>query len=169
MRAELARRGLVFYGDNQTLRVRLEKDETKGLFKGDLQGMSEDYLRDGCRLLSIPSTGGKGTLIDKIERYNDYKRQKIADEEEEGDLNAGLPRPDDRLGTPTGAAILGTQGSLIYSWPYAEYLQAYSLAKGTTENALTFRYWRTLRYPNVSADKLWPVRYSDGRIDDSEA
>ena len=168
MRAELARRGLVSYGDNQALKSRLEKDEAHGLFKGDLQGMSEEYLREGCKLLSIPSTGDKGTLIDKIERYNEWKRQKLANEEREGEINAGLPRPDDWLGVPTGAAILGTRGSLIYSKPYSEYLAEHSLANGTTKDALTFRYWRTLRYPNVPADELWPVRYYDGRINASD-
>lgn len=90
MRAELARRSLVNYGANKDLKARLDNDETKGVFKSDLQGMSEEYLRDGCRLLSIPSTGegckllsilspgDRQSLINNIGRYNAYKNQKIA-------------------------------------------------------------------------------------------
>ena len=168
MRAELARRGLVNYGNNHELRTRLEKDEEKGIFKGDFQTMSIQYLRDGCQLLSIPRTGDRQSLINNTRRYNAYKRRKIANLEPEGEINAGLPHPEDRLGAPTGVPILGTQGSSVYCKPYAKYLAEYERTNGSTKDALTFRFWRTLRYPNASADELWPCRYSDGRISASE-
>ena len=168
MRIELARRGLVTHGNNQELRTRLENDETRGVFKENFRTMSDEYLRDGCRLLAIPSRGDRQSLINNIRRYNVYKRQKIANMEDEGDMNAGLPQPEDRLGAPTRIAILGTQGSDIHCKPYAEYLTKYQHANGTTQDALTFRYWRTLRYPNASPDELWPCRYSDGRINASD-
>ena len=145
MRAELARRGLVSYGANHDLRTRLQSDETRGVFKGDLTEMSEEYLREGCRLLSIPRTGDRHSLVENIEKYNQYKRQKVANDEREWDLNAGLPTPDDRLSWPTGGAILGTRGSSIYSKPYTEYLDNYKLVNSTSRDALTFRYWQTLQ------------------------
>ncbi|CAF9942599.1 hypothetical protein IMSHALPRED_003904 [Imshaugia aleurites] len=77
MRVEHAHRGLVTYGDNQDLRTRLEHDETRGVFKGDFDTMSEEYLEDSCQLLSIPSRGDRQSLINDIKRYNMYKRQKI--------------------------------------------------------------------------------------------
>lgn len=168
MRAELARRGLVTYGNNDDLRTRLQDDEARGMFKEEFQTMSDQYLRDGCMLLSIPSRGSRQNLINNIRTYNAYKRQKIANMEDEGIINAGLPQPEDRLGAPTGVAILGTRGSEIYCKPYAKYLADYQLANGTTKDALTFRYWRTLRYPDASPEELWPCRYSDGRINASD-
>ena len=111
--------------------------------------MSEEYLREGCKLLSIQSTGDQRILVG----YNEYKRQKIANEETERDLNAGVPRPDDRLGEPTGDVILGTRDSNTYSKPYTEYLDNYKLVNGTTKNAFTYRYWRTLRYSSVNVEK----------------
>ncbi|CAF9923821.1 hypothetical protein IMSHALPRED_006026 [Imshaugia aleurites] len=164
MRSDLERRGLVVYGNNQDLRTRLERDETRGVFKGDFDTMSCVYLRESCQLLSIPSTGDRQSLIDNLKKYNVYKRQKMDDMEDEGEINAGLPQPEDRLGAPTAVRILGTRGSEIHCRPYAEYLAGYQRAKGTTQDAWTFRYWRTLRYPDASPDELWPCRYSDGRL-----
>lgn len=83
-------------------------------------------------------------------------------------MNAGLPRPDDRLGEPTRIAILGTQGSDIYSEAYSRYLREYERVKNTTKDAFTYRYWRTLKYPNASGTELWPARYCDGRINASD-
>ena len=59
--------------------------------------------------------------------------------------NAGLPTPEDRLGPPTGATILGTLGSRLYHVSYHKYIQDYQLREGTTEHALTLQYWRALR------------------------
>ena len=145
MRAELARRGLVNYGANHALRTRLQSDEARGVFKGNLVDMSDEYLREGCQILSIPRTGDRQSLINNIRRYNAYKRQKIAQEEAEGSLNAGLPTPDDRLGEPTEDVILGTRDSSTYSKPYSEYLDSYKLVNSTTKDALTFQYWETLQ------------------------
>ena len=88
--------------------------------------------------------------------YRVIRREKIDDMEDEGEINAGLPQPEDRLGAPIGVAILGTRGSEIHCRPYAEYIAGYRLANGTTKDAWTFRYWRTLRHPNASPDELWP-------------
>ncbi|CAF9916458.1 MAG: hypothetical protein ALECFALPRED_010726 [Alectoria fallacina] len=143
MRAELKRRGLVNYGNSTDLKARLENDDARGVFKGNLANMSDQYLLEGCQILCIPSTGKRQKLIQKIKAYNRYKRAQ-RDDEEKG-LNAGLPTPDDRLGKPTEEKILGTPESRLYMKSYNEYLQDYELRHQTTEHALNLRYWRTLR------------------------
>lgn len=144
MRAELKRRGLVNYGSSTDLKARIQNDDARGVFKGNLANMSEQYLREGCKILCIPSTGSRPKLIEKIRAYNRYKRAK-RDDEERG-LNAGLPTPDDRLGKPTGETILGRPESRLYMHSYSEYLRHYELQHHTTENALNLCYWRTIRY-----------------------
>ena len=89
------------------------------------------------------------------------------DEENEGGFNAGLPTPEDRLGEQNGA-ILGTVGSPIVSSSYSTYLREYEQRYGTTKGAVTLRFWRSHRYPDVPAEKLWPVKYCDARIDSSD-
>lgn len=84
MRAELARRDLITYGDSKDLKARLANDEARGIFEGNLATMSEQYLQDGCKLLCIPSTGGRQKLINNIRKYNAYKRQKITNERRRG-------------------------------------------------------------------------------------
>lgn len=168
MRAECAQRGLITGGTNNDLRARLEKDASRGLFKGDLTKMHKKYLREGCAQLSIPSIGTEEKIITAIQKYNSFKRQYGDDEETEGGFNAGLPTPADELGRPTGGQILGTLGSHVYSKSYSEYLQRYVHNHGTTEGAVTLRFWRSHRYPDVPAKKLWPVKYYDCRIDSSD-
>ena len=121
-------------------------------FRANLAMMSEQHLREGCQILSIPSIGNRQKLIRKIRAYNRYKRAK-RDDEERG-LNAGLPTPDDRLGKPIEEKILGTPESRLYMHSYSEYLRHYELQHQTTENALNLRYWRTIRYSDVPFEKL---------------
>ncbi|CAD6581632.1 MAG: hypothetical protein ASARMPRED_000662 [Alectoria sarmentosa] len=144
MRAELKRRGLVNNGNNTEIKARIQNDDVRGVFKGNLANMNEQYLRESCKILCIPSTGSRQKLIEKIRAYNKYKRAK-KDDEKRG-LNDGLPTPDDRLGKPTGETILGTPESPLYMHSYTEYLRQYELRNQTTENALNLHYWRTLRY-----------------------
>lgn len=167
IRAELARRGLIVNGTFDVLKARLERDDTRGEFKGNLATMEEEYLRDGCKILSINSRGTKDELIERIKTYNAYKREQ-RDEEKAGWLNAGLPTPDDRLGKPTQRKILGTQGSWVFSKSYARYLEEFEREKGTTENALTLRYWRSFKNPDIPPEKLWPIRHYDCRIGPSD-
>ena len=141
MREEAAHRGLIVYGTSADLEDRLRKDSKRGVFQGNLHSMSENDLREVCRSRSIPSKGNREKLVENIEKYNEYKRR-------HGDgwaINIGLPTPDDRLGPPTGTAILGTRSSRLYLGSYDKYIQEYQLQNGTTENALTLQYWRFLR------------------------
>ena len=62
MRAELVRRGLVNYGANHDVRTRLQNDEARGVFKGNLADMSDEYLREGCKLRSIPSRSRRSVM-----------------------------------------------------------------------------------------------------------
>ena len=167
MRVECSNRGLITYGDSNELKSRLERDDGHGLFRGNFATMSEVYLREGCTYLCIPSRGDRQTLIRAIRKYNTYKRQHINNEETQGDINAGLPAPEDKLGEQNGP-ILGTIGSLIYSSSYSAYLRSYEQRYGTTKGAVTLRFWRTHRYPDVPAEKLWPAKYYDARIDSSD-
>ena len=171
MRAELRRRGLVLHGRSKELKERLEKDDTRGIFEGNLASMSDTYLREGCRLLSIPSTRKRQELIEDIRKYNEYKRQRRDNPPPKWSLNTGLPTPDDRLGKPTGEKILGTQGSPLYLKSYSRYLQEYKKNHKTTENALTLRYWRTNPQPRLSSAELWPIKRADsitGSSDDTD-
>ncbi len=167
MRVECSNRGLITYGDSNVLKTRLEKDEARGLFRGNLQTMSDEYLQEGCRYLSIPSKGDRETLVRAIRKYNAYKRQHVDGEEMKGGFNAGLPAPEDKLGVQN-RPILGTVGSHIYSSSYTAYIQSYERRYGTTTGAVTLRFWRIHRYPDVPAEKLWPVKYYDARIDSSD-
>ncbi len=90
MRVECSNRGLITYGDSNVLKTRLEKDEAHGLFRGNLATMSDEYLRDGCTCLSIPSRDDRQTLIRVVQKYNAYKRQHVNGEETEGGFNNPL-------------------------------------------------------------------------------
>ena len=65
------------HGDNATLRQRLERDDSRGEFRGDVATMSDQYLGDGCLLLSIDYRGPRDVLITRIQRYNARKRSEL--------------------------------------------------------------------------------------------
>ena len=102
MQVECSDRGLITYGDSDDLRIRLKRDEAYGLFRGNLTTMSDEYLRNGCIYLSIPSRGNRQTLISAIQKYNRYKRQHMNDEETEEGFN-----------TPFNSSLQNLEGSLI--------------------------------------------------------
>lgn len=169
LRAELETRGLIVGGKTRELKARLVKDDTRGAYRGDLDTLAEPYMRDGCKLLSINSSGTRQELVQRIEKYNVYKKAQMDAQEEEmkGSINADLPMPDDWLGEPTRKKILGTPGSQLHSKSYSRYLAKYKTEHGTTKDAWTLKYWRTLRYPHISPDKLWPVWRYDCRVETS--
>ena len=169
VRAELEARGLSTKGYMRTLRRRLDSYDTRGELKGDLATMSDHHLKTACRLLSIESKGKRDQLVERINFYNAQKRKQIGQTEDPGEINSGLPTPDDRLGKPAKREkILGTPGSGFVSKSYCLYLAEFKAKYGTTENAWTLRFFRVFMNPNFRPELLWPPRFLDCRIVESD-
>ena len=165
IRAELKARGLSTKGYMSTLRRRLDNYDTRGELKGDLATMSDHHLRTACRLLSIESKGKRNQLVERIKTYNSQKRKRMGETEDPGDINSGLPTPDDRLAKPVKYEnILGTPGSGFVSKSYCLYLAEFKKKHGTTENAWTLRFFRLFMNPDGRPEELWPPRYADCRV-----
>ena len=169
LRDELKRRGLLVRGRVNQLRQRLARDDTLGIFDGYLGSMSETDMEDACQRRFIPIDGRhedrRERLFKKLKRYNERKGGVQANSEVAGGwLNSGLPTPADRLGAQSEEPILGTPNSGITFQPYIDYIEAYKQQNGTTEAALTFRYWRICQHPGVALHRLWPIRHADCRV-----
>ena len=168
VRAELDARGLTTYGYLNALRARLDNYDTRGELKGNLAAMSDHHLQNACNILSIDSNGERCQLVERIKVYNAQKRKRMGKKEDPGEINAGLPTPDDRLGEPMGERtrkkILGTRGSGICSKSYSLYLDEFEDKYKTTENAWTLRFFRSFMNPDIPPEELWPPRYHDCRI-----
>ena len=143
-RNELRRRGLIVRGGLNELRLRLLEDDAFGEIQGNLANFSDEQLQESCKRRGISSRGKRQELIGTIESYNRRKRSDQSEKEDEGPLNIGLPKPDDRLGPPTADKALGTQGSDIHHGPYGLYLRDYENNNSTTEGAWTLQYWLLL-------------------------
>ena len=146
LRAEVKARGLITNGDKAPLEERLALDDTYEVFRPNLTSMSEDHLRQLCIARRVPSVGKHATLVQNLERYNEYKRNNRTIEDREVCLNAGMPLPNERLGKPTGEPIKGTRGSSAFLNSYDKYLQKFMKKNGTTENAVTLQYWREAQH-----------------------
>ena len=168
-RAELEARGLSTKGYLGVLKRRLENYDTRGELKGDLAAMSKHHLRTACRILSIKSKGKRHQLVERVKEYNSQKRKRMGQTEDPGDINSGLPTPDDRLGDPAECGkIIGTPGSGFYSRSYCLYLDQFRKKYRTTEDAWTLRFFRLFMNPNIQPEELWPPRFSDCRIIQSD-
>ena len=169
VRAELEARGLSTKGYLGVLKRRLENYDTRGELKGDLAAMSDYHLRTACKILSVESKGKRHQLVERIKNYNSQKRKRMGQIEDPGKINSGLPTPDDRLGEPTKyEKILGTPGSGFHSKSYCLYLDEFEKKHGTTENAWRLQFFRSFMNPNISPELLWPPRFSDCRITQSD-
>ena len=169
VQAELQVRGLSTKGYMSTLRRRLDNYDTRGEVKGDLATMSDHHLRKMCRLLSIESKGKRNQLVERIKFYNAQKRKWTGQTEDPGEINSGLPTPDDRLGKPAKhEKVLGTPGSGFVSNSYCLYLAEFEAKHGTTEDAWTLRFFRLFMNPHVKPELLWPPRFLDCRIVESD-
>ena len=169
VRAELNARGLSTKGYPSALRRRLDNYDTRGELKGNLAAMSDYHLRNACNILSIDSSGARILLVERIKVYNAEKRERMGEKEDPGELKTGLPTPDDRLGKPTKfEKILGTRGSGFHSKSYCLYLAEFQDRYKTTEKAWTLRYFRIFMNPEVAVEELWPPRFLDCRIFQSD-
>ena len=169
VRTELKARGLSTKGYLSVLRRRLDNYDARGELEGDLATMSNQHLRTACKILSIESKGERHQLVGRIEAYNSQKRELIGQKEDPGEINCGLPSPDDRLGKPAKyEKILGTPGSGFHSKLYCAYLTQFEKKHNTTEKAWTLRFLRIFMNPDFPTEELWPPRYSDCRVVQSD-
>ena len=113
--------------------------------EGNLANSSDQQLRETCKRRGIPSRDKREELIGTIDFYNRQKRSNQSENEDEGPLNIGLPKADDRLSPPTADKVLGTPKSEVYHGPYHLYLRDYENKNNTTEGAWTLQYWLLLR------------------------
>ena len=143
-RNELRRRGLIVRGELKELRLRLLEDDAFGEIEGNLANSSDQQLRAACKRRGISSRGKREELIETIIFYNRRKRSDQSENEDEGPLNIGLPKPDDRLGPPTGDKVLGTPESDVHHGPYHLYLENYENKNNTKEGAWSLQYWLLL-------------------------
>ena len=114
-RAELNRRGLLVRGNIDDIRARLENDDARGEFTGDLDMAEREHLMQRCSRLSINSQGSREQLIDRINFYNARKR--------DGNGNKVGPLSGNRSGLPIHQAPLGKVYPKLCSSAHVESLQ----------------------------------------------
>ncbi|KAM0804755.1 hypothetical protein BDR22DRAFT_885424 [Usnea florida] len=150
VRAELQARGLYTKGRLSALRRRPDNYDTRGCLKGDLAAVSDQHLGVARKILSIESNGGRHQLVERAKVYNSQKRRRMGQEVDPGDINSGLPSPDNRLGKPAKyGKVLGTPGSGFHLKSYCLYLCKFEEKYKTTENAWTLRFFGIFMNPEV--------------------
>ena len=93
----------------------------------------------------------------------------MGQEVDPGDINSGLPSPDNRLGKPAKyEKVLGTPGSGFHLKSYCLYLCEFEEKYKTTENAWTLRFFGIFMNPEVWPEELRPPRYPDCRVVQSD-